>query len=80
MEMNKIKISERLIWGSITFCLAILVFIVSTEKVKAISTDGEKYLQILHEVVSYIENDYVDPQDEKKILYGSNPWSLTKFR
>lgn len=71
MEMNKIKVSERLIWGSITLCLTILVFFVSTEKVKAISTDGEKYLQILHEVVSYIENDYMDPQDEKKIYTGA---------
>ncbi|XDD55415.1 S41 family peptidase [Leptospira sp. WS4.C2] len=69
--MNKIKVSERLIWGSITLCLTILVFFVSTEKVKAISTDGEKYLQILHEVVSYIENDYMDPQDEKKIYTGA---------
>lgn len=71
MEMNKIKISERLVWGAITGCLVALVFFVSTDKVKAISTDGEKYLQILHEVVSYIENDYVDPQEEKKIYTGA---------
>lgn len=68
MEMNKIKVSERLIWAVVTFCLVAVVFFVSTEKVKAISTDGEKYLQILHEVVSYIENDYVDPQEEKKSI------------
>lgn len=71
MEMNKIKFSERFLWLGVTLSLLGLVFILSIEKVKAISSDGEKYLQILHEVVSYIENDFVEPQEEKKIYIGA---------
>ena len=71
MEMNKVKFSERFLWISVTLSLLGLVFVLSIEKVKAISSDGEKYLQILHEVVAYIENDFVEPQEEKKIYIGA---------
>ncbi|XDD47709.1 S41 family peptidase [Leptospira sp. WS39.C2] len=69
--MNKVKFSERTLWVSITLSLLVIVFALSIQKVKAISTDGEKYLQILHEVVAYIENDFVEPQEEKKIYIGA---------
>lgn len=68
MEMNKIKFSERYLWLGATLSLLSIVFFLSIEKVKAISTDGERYLQMLHEVVSYIENDFVEPQEEKRYI------------
>ena len=52
------KNKERYIWISLVAILSCSLF-QPIERVKAISTDGEKYLQILHEVVAFIETDYV---------------------
>ncbi|BDA78331.1 peptidase S41 [Leptospira kobayashii] len=62
---------ERILWASITFLLLAAWVFSPLEKAKAISSNGETYLQILHEVVSYIENDFVDPIEEKKIYTGA---------
>ncbi|MDF3819453.1 S41 family peptidase [Leptospira sp. 96542] len=65
------KQKERIFWILITTTLTIVSVFSFSERVSAISADGEKYLQILHEVISYVENDFVDPPDEKKIYVGA---------
>jgi len=65
------KYKERLLWLSLVLVLLTVVFLGPIQKAKAISTEGEAYLQVLHEVVAYIENDFVDPADEKKIYTGA---------
>jgi carboxyl-terminal processing protease len=65
------KNKERILWLSLVFILLTFITFSPTAKVKAISSDGEAYLQILHEVVAYIENDFVDPAEEKKIYTGA---------
>lgn len=71
MEMNKIKISERILWTFGIVLTSLFSFIISIPKASAISEEAEKYLLNLHEVVNYIENDYVDAPLEKKIYVGA---------
>ncbi|WP_167884162.1 S41 family peptidase [Leptospira idonii] len=62
---------ERILWLSLVTLLTVVLFFSPFEKAKAISKEGEVYLQILHEVVAYIENDFVDPVEERKIYTGA---------
>jgi len=64
------KNKERYIWISLVAILSCSLF-QPIERVKAISTDGEKYLQILHEVVAFIETDYVESVEEKNLYVGA---------
>ncbi len=65
------KNKERLLWLTLVLILFSILVFSPLQKVKAISAEGETYLQILHEVIAYIENDFVDPSDEKKIYTGA---------
>ncbi|MCB1193027.1 MAG: S41 family peptidase [Leptospiraceae bacterium] len=65
------KIKERILWMVTVLLLLFIVIFHPLEKVKAISLEAEKYLQIFHEVVSYIETDYVERMDEESLYQGA---------
>ncbi|MDZ4725777.1 MAG: S41 family peptidase [Leptospira sp.] len=65
------KNKERIVWISLVLFLFGLLIFSPLQKVKAISAEGEAYLQVLHEVIAFIENDFVDNADEKKIYVGA---------
>ncbi len=62
---------ERLLW--LVACILLLVAFVFKPETKAfaISLEAEKYLQNLHEAISFVQNDFVDPIDEKKLYTGA---------
>lgn len=62
---------ERFFWMSTSIFLLFLIIFKPIEKVKAISTEAEKHLQIFHEIVSYIETDYVERVEEKSLYQGA---------
>ncbi len=64
------KNKERYIWISLVAILSCSLF-QPIDRVKAISTEGEKYLQILHEVVGFIETDFVESVEEKNLYAGA---------
>lgn len=61
---------ERMIWISIVTFLGYFAFY-PTERVSAISADGEKYLQIFHEIASFVESDFVEQVDDKTLYQGA---------
>ncbi|GBF49599.1 C-terminal processing periplasmic-protease-3 [Leptospira ryugenii] len=65
------KNKERLLWLSLVFILISFIFFGSLPRVKAISTTGEAYLQVFHEVLGFVESDFVEPADEKKLYVGA---------
>ncbi|TGL58229.1 S41 family peptidase [Leptospira ognonensis] len=65
------KMKERILWFTLVFFLFTFIVFSPTEKAKAISAEGEAYLQVLHEVVAYIENDFVEPAEDKKVYIGA---------
>lgn len=71
MEMNEMKHRERILWICGIFVALGVGFFFAPTKASAISEEAEKYLLNLHEVVNFIENDYVDPPVEKKIYVGA---------
>lgn len=64
------KNKERLFWILLTFLLSLATFY-PFQKVKAISSEAEKYLQIFHEVAALIQTDFVETFDEKKLYLGA---------
>jgi carboxyl-terminal processing protease len=64
------KNKERYIWISLVAILSCSL-LQPIDRVKAISTEGEKYLQILHEVVGFIETDFVESVEEKNLYSGA---------
>lgn len=64
------KNKERLFWIVLTFLLSLATFYPS-QKVKAISSEAERYLQIFHEVAALIQTDFVETFDEKKLYLGA---------
>ncbi|MCK6382515.1 MAG: S41 family peptidase [Leptospiraceae bacterium] len=64
------KIKERILWISLVFVL-LCVSAFSIQRAKAISEESEKYLQIFHEVIAFIETDYVEKVDEKSLYTGA---------
>ncbi|XDD49499.1 S41 family peptidase [Leptospira sp. WS92.C1] len=64
------KSKERLIWIGVVSFLS-FALILPTGTVKGISKAGESYLQIFHEVLSYIQTDYVESVDEEKLYQGA---------
>jgi carboxyl-terminal processing protease len=65
------KNKERIVWVSLVLILLSILVFSPLQRVKAISSEGEAYLQILHEVIAFIENDFVDPAEEKKVYTGA---------
>ncbi|MEM7180432.1 MAG: S41 family peptidase [Spirochaetota bacterium] len=64
------KHKERLFWVFLTvFLLACAVHPVA--KVKAISRNAERYLHIFHEVAAFIQADYVESVDDRKLFVGA---------
>lgn len=61
---------ERFLWIGLTSILLFLL-IFPFERIKAFSKDAEKFLQVFHEVISYMESDYVDSFEERKIFIGA---------
>ncbi|MGJ4752180.1 S41 family peptidase [Leptospira kmetyi] len=64
------KNKERMVWIGIVSFLS-FALILPTGTVKGISKSGESYLQIFHEVLSYIHSDYVESVDEEKLYAGA---------
>lgn len=62
---------ERILWFSA--CLLLFSFWIFKPDTRAfaISLEAEKYLQNLHEAISFVQNDFVDPFDEKKLYTGA---------
>lgn len=64
------KHKERFFW--ITLCLLLFSYALHPlQKVKALSRDAEKYLHIFHEVASFIQADFVEPVDDRKLYIGA---------
>ncbi len=64
------KQKERFFWILLSLILSISLF-QPISKVKAISVEGEKYLQIFHEIESYIETDFVEAVEDKALYIGA---------
>jgi carboxyl-terminal processing protease len=64
------KTKERIFWFSVCFILLTLL-IHPLDKAKALSLEGEKYLQIFHDIEGFIETDYVEIVDEKTLFIGA---------
>jgi carboxyl-terminal processing protease len=64
------KNKERIFWISISiFLISFIAFPI--KKAKAISVEGEKFLQIFHEIEEYIESDYVEVVEDKSLYIGA---------
>jgi carboxyl-terminal processing protease len=63
-------IESKYFYGFIGFLIGCFAFY-PLGKAKAISKDAEEYLQIMHEVVSYLETDYVEKVDESDLYKGA---------
>jgi carboxyl-terminal processing protease len=61
------------------FILAFLIFALPP-KAKALSQDAEEYLQILHEIVSYLETDYVEKVNEADLYKGAIQGILSSLK
>ncbi|TGK28925.1 S41 family peptidase [Leptospira gomenensis] len=64
------KNKERLVWIGIVSFLS-FALILPNGSVKGISKTGESYLQIFHEVLSFIQTDYVESVDDEKLYQGA---------
>lgn len=73
--MNRIR---NFIWLGSGIVLGILLSF-PLAKAKALSSEAEEYLQILHEIVSYIETDYVEKVDEANLYKGAIQGILTSL-
>jgi carboxyl-terminal processing protease len=65
-----LKLLKNGSWLGVGFLLGAIVF-ANPPRAKAISQDSEEYLQILHEIVSYIETDYVEKVKEPDLYKGA---------
>ncbi|WCL48177.1 S41 family peptidase [Leptospira sp. GIMC2001] len=64
------KLSSKLLYFSIGIFIGITSFY-PFQKVRALSGESEEYLQILHEIVSYLETDYVEKVNEPELYKGA---------
>ncbi len=64
------KTKERIIWV-LLLSVSLFFTLFSFNRAKAISAESEKYLQIFHEIVAFIQTDYVDKVDEKALYTGA---------
>lgn len=64
------KNKERLFWLFSTMLLAAYSFF-PFEKAKAISLEGEKFLQVFHEISALIDSDFVETSEDKNLYQGA---------
>ncbi len=64
------KNRERFFWILLSSILISVVFF-PIKKVKAISIEGEKFLQVFHEIEEFIETDFVEIVDDKNLYIGA---------
>jgi len=74
-----LKFLKNLSWMGTGFILAFLIFALPP-KAKAFSQDAEEYLQILHEIVSYLETDYVEKVNEADLYKGAIQGILSSLK
>lgn len=73
------KFLKNLSWLSLGFFLGFLIFAFPS-KARALSQDAEEYLQVLHEIVSYLETDYVEKVNEADLYKGAIQGILSSLK